>query len=139
MAAHLALLLALFVPLAAGCAAQREPAENAPAPPGPPRPVVLFGTWEVTLAGEGEPLSGVLSIPDEGEGHFTASSGLDAPVRLARVDVTGQTFRISGAVQAEGGPLPILLTGIIEGDRMAGEVELGGVAYQLEARRVREE
>lgn len=139
MIARLAFLLLMLFPLATGCAAQRDSTDGSTPPPlGPSLPVVLFGTWDFAMTSGDEVLTGMLSIPDEGEGRITASNGIDGPVVVERADVTGQTFRASGVVQAERGPLPFVLTGIIQGDQMTGEGDLAGVTYELTATRVGE-
>lgn len=136
--------LALLAPLFfTGCMVQRDSADmdDTPTDSGAPNVYTyVYGSWDYTMTplDGGETLTGTLTIPEEGMGRFTSSSGLDAALETQSVSVTGPNVLLSGTVQA-GEPFSLTLAGSTTGDTMEAEANLEGMgAYHFVATRAQE-
>jgi hypothetical protein len=87
----------------------------------------ITGDWELTINSPQGSRTAPISLQQDGEkvtGMFKSQAG-ELPVEGT---ITGRDLKLAFTINFQGQPLPITMTGIVDGEAIAGKANFGGFA-----------
>ena len=88
----------------------------------------IVGNWDVTTTSPISETTNPMEVKKDGDALKAVAKGDGGELPYDEVKVSGNNFKLVLTILYEGSPMTITYTGVVDGKKMSGDADFGGLA-----------